>query len=278
MNHDDLPFGDGSDAPFESARSDGEELLRRIDEDAEEIPVISHEMLHHERVDFEAGMKVFPPVTLVLMLACIVVYVRQVWVHGLDNTLRVVETGAMTRDEVLQGQLWRLISGGFMHANAEHLIGNLVMLFVLGMACEHAFGRGVFLFLYVAACVSGSLLTLATSLPTVGASGAIFGLAGAVLSMIVAHRHRIELRDHRVAIVLAVWATYTLALGLFNPIVSNASHLGGLLGGLVLGWFLPAALLTDRRELATRPTTRVLTALAIVALLITTVLFLPHLA
>ena len=201
MSHDDLPFVGKADAPFEPARSDGEELLRRIDEDAEDIPVISHDMLHHERVDFEAGMKAFPRVTIALMVACIAVYVRQVWVGGLSNRMRVVETGAMSRDEVLHGQLWRLISGGFMHANAEHLIGNLVMLFILGMACEHAFGSGAFLFLYVAACVVGSLLTMATATPTVGASGAIFGLAGAVLSMIVAHRHRIELarssRGHR---------------------------------------------------------------------------------
>ncbi len=144
MKYDDLPFVDKSDTPFEPARSDGEELLRRIDEDAEDIPVISHDMLHHERVDFEAGMKALPPVTIALMLACIAVYVRQVCVDGLSNRMRVVETGAMSRDEVLQGQLWRLVSGGFMHANAEHLIGNLVMLFVLGMACEHAFGSGDF--------------------------------------------------------------------------------------------------------------------------------------
>ncbi len=158
MKNDDSPFVDDSEAPLEPARSDGEELLRRIDEDSEDIPVISHDMLHQERVDFEAGMKVFPPVTIALMLVCIAVYVRQVWVGGLDNRLRVVETGAMSRDEVLRGQLWRLISGGFMHANAEHLIGNLVMLFILGMACEHAFGRGAFLFLYLAACVVGSLV------------------------------------------------------------------------------------------------------------------------
>ncbi len=277
MNQGDPFSADESDALAEPNRSDGEELLRRIDEDAEEIPYISQEMLHHERVDFEAGMKVFPPVTIALMLACIAVYLRQLRVGGLDNRMRIVETGAMAHDEVLHGQLWRLISGGFLHANAEHLAGNMFMLFILGMACEHAFGRGAFLFLYVTAGVVGSLLTMATPMPTVGASGAIFGLAGAVLASIVAHRHRIEVRDHRVAIVLAVWATYTLALGLFSPIVSNSCHIGGLLGGLILGWSLPSALLTDRRALAARPVTRVQTLVAIAALLGTAVFFLPHL-
>ena len=82
---------------------------------------------------------------------------------------------------------------------------------------------------------------MGATMSTVGGSGANFGLAGALLASIVAHRHRIELRDHRVAIVLAVWATYTLALGLLSPIVSNACHIGGLLGGLILGWLLPPA-------------------------------------
>jgi rhomboid protease GluP len=277
MNHENRPIFDESERLPDPTGADGTELFRPFDEDAEEIPFISRDMLHHERIDFEAGMKAVPPVTVALMLACIAVYVRQVSIGGLENRLRVVETGAMSRDEVLRGQFWRLISGGFMHANAEHLIGNLILLFILGMACEHAFGRGPFLFLYVLACVTGSLMTMSTSTPTVGASGAIFGLAGAVLSSIVAHRHQIELRDHRVAIVLAIWATYTLALGYFNPIVSNARNLGGLLGGMALGWFLPLALLTDRRELAARPLSRFETAISIAALVGMSIFFLPHL-
>ena len=117
------------------------------------------------------------------------------------------------------------------------------------MACEHAFGRGPFLFLYVWACVAGSLAAMASATPAVGASGAIFGLAGARdrdrLSCIVSD---IELRDHRVGIVLVVWAVYTLGMGVFNPIVSNSCHLGGLVGGLVLGALLPPAVLTDRER------------------------------
>ena len=194
-------------------------------------------------------MKVIPPATLALMLACIIVYMRQVWIGGLDNEGRVVATGAMHRDEVLRGELWRLISGAFMHANAEHLIGNMVMLFILGMACEHAFGAGPFLFLYVAACLTGSLAVSISASPTVGASGAIFGLAGAVVALIVAHRRQIELRDHRRRHRPGnLGGLYRWVLGALNPIVSNSCHMGGLAGGLVLGAILPPALLSDRRR------------------------------
>ena len=231
-----------------AAAKDTSELEHAGHKSDEDIPTISNAMLHRDRVEFESGMKVFPPVTLALMVACVVVYLRQIWIGGLDNVARVVETGAMDRRRVLAGEVWRLISSGFMHANAEHLFGNLVMLFILGIACEHAFGRGPFLFLFLAGCASGSLLAMESDRPMVGASGAIFGLAGALITMIALHRSKIELRDHRVSIVLAVWAVYNLFLGAFSPIVSNFDHLGGLLGGSILGLLLAPVILPDHAE------------------------------
>jgi rhomboid protease GluP len=276
-NHDELGHRGAKRSQADATSPAGEELLRPIDDGFEDVATISQDMLHFERVDLEAGMNVIPPVALALMLACGLVYLRQVSIGGLDNPARVVATGAMERQSLLDGEIWRLISGGFMHASAEHLIGNLIMLYILGMACEHAFGRGPFLFLYVAACVAGALATTATRSPTVGASGAIFGLAGALVSTIIVHRRRIELRDHRLGIVLAVWAVYTLGLGLFNPIVSNACHLGGLFCGLTLGAVLPSALLTDRVALGQHLAVRVQTCSALAVLLGTALFFVPHL-
>jgi rhomboid protease GluP len=276
MNEDDEALSEKPDREAIAASAQPVHFDHQIDDD-EDIPTISAAMLHRERVDFEAGMKVFPPVTIGLMLACVAVYLRQLWVGGLDNAIRVVETGAMDRGRVLSGELWRLISAGFMHANAEHLVGNMVMLFILGMGCEHAFGRGPFLFLYLAACVSGSLFALESSLPGVGASGAIFGLAGALITMITRHRARIEIRDHRVSIVLVIWAIYNLFLGAFSPIVSNYSNLGGLFGGSILGLLLAPMILSESSENAAWLIPKLETGTAALVLAAAMLFFLPHL-
>lgn len=277
MQEDDEATPGQSNAQLAASSERGEQLDHIADLDDEDVPTISDEMLHHERIDFEAGMNAVPPVTMGLTLACAAVYLRQVWIGGLNGPDRVVATGGMDRGRVLAGEFWRMISAGFMHASAEHLIGNMVMLYVLGMACEHGFGRGAFLFLFVACCWSGSLLAMTSGHPEVGASGAIFGLAGALIVMIRLHRKRIELRDHRVSVVLAVWAAYALFLGFFDPIVSNSSHIGGLLGGSILGFFLAPAILTDRGEPDDRLIPKLETGVAILVLSSTFLLFLPHL-
>jgi membrane associated rhomboid family serine protease len=234
MSHGDSgSFGEfGPDVEPTSTKS--EDPLHRVDDGFDDIPTISDDMLDHERIDLEAGMRVLPPATITLMLACLAVYFRQVCIGGLDNEGRVIATGAMHRPELVRGELWRLVSGAFMHANAEHLISNMLMLFVLGMACEHAFGLGPFLFLYVMACIVGSLAVTVSATPTVGASGAIFGLAGEIVALILVHRRRIELRDHRLGIVLAIWATYTLGLGALR-----SDRIQLLPHGWTCGWIGP---------------------------------------
>jgi rhomboid protease GluP len=79
----------------------------------------------------------------------------------------------------------------------------------------------------------------------VGASGAIFGLMGAVIVVLYRYRSVYEVRDGRIGIVLAAWAAFTILAGLVDPMIDNAAHLGGLVGGMLTGWLvrprLPAA-------------------------------------
>lgn len=54
-----------------------------------------------------------------------------------------------------------------------------------------------------------------------------------VVTFLVRHRDRVKLRDHRVALVLAVLIVYQLAQGMMTPYVDNMAHLGGILGGIL---------------------------------------------
>ena len=124
----------------------------------------------------------------------------------------------------------------FLHGSPSHLFGNMLALYVLGMACEHAVGSRPMLWLYLLAGATGSVLSMALSPgPSVGASGAIFGLMGAVIAVLSQHQQRFYLRDKRIAVVLAAWAAYTIFTGLLSPYVDNAAHAGGFLGGALLG-------------------------------------------
>jgi len=145
-------------------------------------------------VDFERGMRLAPPLILTLIVANVAVFV------------------------------WELSAGA--------LIGNMIVLYIVGIACEHAVGPAQTAFIYLAAGLSGSLLSMAMSPgPSVGASGAIFGVAAAVVVVLVRYQDRYHLRDKRISVVLGIWATYQLAIGFMMPFVDNFAHLGGLAGG-----------------------------------------------
>src|SRR5216110_1904923 len=127
------------------------------------------------------------------------------------------------------------MSATLLHGSLDHLDGNAIALFILGMVCEHAFGRGQLVVLYVASGLTGSLASLMTSPgPSVGASGAIFGLQGAAIVLFRAQRDRLLLRDRRVGLVLLLWALFTIAGGLMEPYIDNGAHIGGALGGALV--------------------------------------------
>ncbi len=188
------------------------------------------------RVDFERGMSYAPPLTLLLIAANVAVFVWEVGHGALVSRDAIIAAGALSRALVLRGQWWRLVTPMFLHGSPGHLIGNMIALYVLGMACEHAFGSRKTLALYLWSGVTASLVSIALSPgPSVGASGAIFGLMGAVIAVLSRHQHRFYVRDKRIGVVLAAWAVYTIATGLLSPYVDNGAHMGGFLGGALLG-------------------------------------------
>jgi membrane associated rhomboid family serine protease len=139
--------------------------------------------------------------------------------------------GALNGEDVADGDWWRLLSGGFLHAGITHLAFNMIALWILGSQLEPALGRLRFGIVYFGSLLGGSLgaVLLSPSVNTVGASGAIFGLMGAAVA---AHIVR----------GISVWNTGLGAILVFNlfftflfPGISIGGHLGGLAAGFLLG-------------------------------------------
>lgn len=198
------------------------------------------------RVDFERGMRQLPRLTMALMLSLVGIFAWQIATMGPGGTDGILAY-ALVRDRVLAGEWWRMLSAAFLHGGPDHLIGNLISLYILGMAAEHALGFSGMAVVYLASALGGAAMSMAMSAgPSIGASGAIFGLMGAVVLFMHKHRDQMFVRDKRIGFVIAIWAGYTLFLGAFSPVIDNGAHLGGLIAGALVATVLPSRLLRKR--------------------------------
>jgi rhomboid protease GluP len=192
------------------------------------------------RVDFEDDMTYAPRATLGLLAALVAVFIWEVSTRAFTSRERIIAAGALVRSRVLDGELWRIGSATFLHGGPEHLLSNCLSLYILGIACEHAVGWLRLLTIFAAGAIGGWTLSLLTHAgPTVGASGAIFGVMGAVVVILYQHRDFFVVRDKRIGVVIAVWAGYTLLVGLLQPMIDNAAHFGGLVAGAAAALGLP---------------------------------------
>ncbi len=147
-----------------------------------------------------------------------------------------VAMGALWTPSVLDGELYRLISAGFLHFNLLHIAANSFVLFVLGAQMEKVLGSARFLLIYTVALLGGSLAsTFLTDGVGVGASGAIWGLLGAQVALSYG---RPPVLPASVARAMKPMAMRNLVLNVGISFVGGidwAAHFGGgLFGGLLL--------------------------------------------
>ena len=203
----------------------------------EEPLLITPDMLAGARAprDFERGMRMLPPLTLLLIACCVAMFAWEIASGALSDKDSIVAAGALTREGVLAGEWWRLISAPFLHAGPDHLIGNCLVLYIVGLACEHALGFAQTAVVYFTSALTGAGLSMAFRPgPSVGASGAIFGVLASVVVVLIRYRHQFYVRDKRIAVVLAAWAAWQVLTGLASPFIDNFAHLGGIAGGALV--------------------------------------------
>ena len=138
----------------------------------------------------------------------------------------VFQQGTLIPDLVGSGQLWRMVTSGFLQFNIPHIALNMLSLYLLGMPMERIIGRGRFLVVYLLGLLGGSVAVLlfsGSTAVTAGASGAIFGLLGGLF--IIFRRMRLDPRQIVIVLVLNLVLTFSLSG------ISWQAHLGGLAVG-----------------------------------------------
>jgi membrane associated rhomboid family serine protease len=126
---------------------------------------------------------------------------------------------------VIDGEWWRLITGGFLHYGLAHVAVNMLALWLLGRDVELLLGWRRFAAVYLLSLLGGSTAVFAfgsTNTALAGASGAVWGVIGAMLVIVV----RLKLNPQPVLVLIAINVFIS-----FLPGISLLAHLGGFVVG-----------------------------------------------
>lgn len=139
-----------------------------------------------------------------------------------------------------------LLTTMFLHGSVAHLFGNLLFLWVFGNDIEHRWGRLRYLLVYLLGGVVASLAHVLSdpdsTVPMIGASGAIAAVMGAYLICYPSNRVKtiiffgfMLLRKVKAVWLLLVWLALQLLLVRGDSGIAWAAHVGGFAFGVLVG-------------------------------------------
>jgi membrane associated rhomboid family serine protease len=186
--------------------------------------------------------------SVIILVANILVFIWQV----LDPTGQMHIEYAFVPAEFFAGEKqWTIFTSMFMHGDFMHILMNMWFFIVITDNCEHAMGHTFYLITYLVSGLAGSLAhafstimipiwgPMLSSIPSLGASGAIFGLM-AVYMILYPRNKFLLLGSTRVVsagyfIVTYFIAELTYAFFAFEMSgTAHFAHVGGFLAGAVL--------------------------------------------
>jgi membrane associated rhomboid family serine protease len=145
-----------------------------------------------------------------------------------------------------------LITAMFMHGGWMHLLGNMLYLYIFGDNIEDRFGHIPFLMFYIVCGIAATFaqyyVNSGSSIPNVGASGAIAGVLGAYILLFPHARVDVlvirQIISMPALVVIGFWIVLQLFSGFGSIAVTDETadvggiaymaHVGGFVAGLVL--------------------------------------------
>ena len=200
------------------------------------------------RVSF--GPRITPMVKY-LIIANAAVFAWQ-WLAGLAGGWQIIHIFGLTPALVVERlYIWQLVTYLFLHAGFFHIFLNMFALWMFGSELERHWGGNAFLRYYLISGIGAGILSVAVSpfstIPTIGASGAVYGVLLAY-GMMFPERYVFLyfLVPVKVKYFVAVLGAITFfsALGEPGSTVAHVAHLGGMLFGFLYlkGWLTVSGL------------------------------------
>ena len=156
-----------------------------------------------------------------------------------------------------------ILTSMFIHGGWMHLIGNMVYLYIFGDNIEEVLGKTKFILFYLitgtGASLSQAFMDPSSTIPMVGASGAIAGILGAYIILFPKAKIKVffwfiiffKIINIRAIYVLGFWIIIQLisfsGTSTNNGEVAYAAHIGGFICGLILIYFLKGKIIEKRK-------------------------------
>ena len=150
-----------------------------------------------------------------------------------------VRFGAIAAELVINnGEWYRLFTSMFLHFGAGHLFANCFGILIFGTRLERFLGRRIFIITYIFSGLVGSAFSLINlyffqhSAISAGASGAVYGIVGAIFAYTRISKNPIEFINWY---FMLIYIGIGIAMGIATPGIDNFGHMGGLIGGMIIG-------------------------------------------
>ncbi|MEC4673783.1 MAG: rhomboid family intramembrane serine protease [Nitrospirota bacterium] len=205
--------------------------------------------------------EITPVVTIAFIVSCVLVFLYQISLQAQGGEVFVYQYGAIPAVVFGHADLpmelravpeyGSLITSMFLHGGWMHLIGNMWYLWLFGDNIEDVMGHGKFILFYgvcgILAALSHAAIDPSSTVPMIGASGAISGVLGAYLLLYPRARVRViiplgffsQMTYLPAWIVLGFWFLLQLwsggmSVGSQGGGVAFFAHIGGFIAGMAL--------------------------------------------
>ena len=177
-------------------------------------------------------MQRFTPITYTLILINIVIWLCMILYLNRFSDVKLLEVGGLVHFNVVHGEWYRLISSMFLHFNFEHILMNMLSLFIFGKIVESIIGSWRMLIIYIISGLYGNFVSLSfnTTTISVGASVAIFGLIGSIFVIMYLSKNFNKKMIGQLLIALVVLIVFSL----FMSNINIMAHLGGFISGVLI--------------------------------------------